>query len=267
MSEAAEDKLSPILHAALLDELRAGSVIVLKVSMIPPVSEETIVQFQQVGGHSTPYLRWSHVWVFAAQLSRADQLEQLMKLQALVKIERMPTFFPTIEEKGKPAMDLTPEIQQLLHHLSQQLEPPCCSAAPGGNGGPVQPVSLTTLSPLPDMYYLQKSREHEVFYRLDLDRRSLRPELRVLIPTSDTILKFHMFLVTLTPAHPLSDLFARVEDYQGSQSFEEHREYALWQLLYAVTDTMKRLFWDWRASREQAGQEGALSEIDVRQVM
>lgn len=167
-------------------------------------------------------------------------------------------------------MDLTPEIQHLLVQLSQQLEQPysphSCASGSGGNGGSRETASLTTSSPLPEMYYLQRAREHEAFYRLDLDRHSLRPELRVLIPTQDNLLKFHVFLVTLTPAHPLFNLFATIEAYQGSQRFEEQREYALWQLLYVVGETMKRLFWEWRALPAQA-QEDALTEIAVRQVV
>ncbi len=166
-------------------------------------------------------------------------------------------------------MDLTPEIHHLLEQLSQQLEQPSCSVSGSGNsnGGAGQPASLTNFSPLPEMYYLQRAREHEAFYRLDLDHHSLQPELRVLIPTQDNILKFHVFLVTLTPAHPLFAVFVTMETYQGSHGFEDHREYALWHLLYAIADTMKRLFWFWREQQGPEMQAGALNEIDVRQVV
>jgi hypothetical protein len=160
---------------------------------------------------------------------------------------------------------LPPEINTLLHQLSQQLTSPTSSSGDGSYDSPGT-GAVTGFHPHPELYHLQKAREHDAFYRLDLNWQVLRPELRVLLPTQENIAKFHIFLVTLKPSHPLSGLFERMESYHGSPSFEHYREDALWQGLYAVAEMMKRLFWVWREHHEQA-LDGFPPEIDVQQVL
>jgi|SRR5579859_480694 len=93
----------------------------------------------------------------------------------------------------------------------------------------------------PDITLLQQSRYHEAFYRVDL--LGTRPQLLVLLPTHDAPLKFYFYMVHLSEFHPLFDVLERFDAHSGSDEFEQERGFAEWQLLHAVVETMKVLFW------------------------
>jgi hypothetical protein len=94
----------------------------------------------------------------------------------------------------------------------------------------------------PVITMLQRSRDHEALYRVDLIEA--RPQLLVLLPSNQAPLRFHFYLVELSESHPLGDVLERLISYQqGSEGFEQNRGFAEWQLLYAIVETMKVLFW------------------------
>jgi len=65
----------------------------------------------------------------------------------------------------------------------------------------------------------------------------------VLLPTNETALRFHFYLVTLSETYPLAQTLSKLLMYQGSEGFEQRRETAEWHLLYATVELMKALFW------------------------
>lgn len=93
---------------------------------------------------------------------------------------------------------------------------------------------------------LQRSHDHEALYRVDF--LDTGPELLVLLPSHQTPLKFHFYLVQMSATHPLGDSFSRLLNYQGSESFERRREVAEWQLMHAMVEMMKALFWAGQAT-------------------
>lgn len=110
----------------------------------------------------------------------------------------------------------------------------------------------------PMITVLQRSSNHDALYRIDWLETG--PELLVLLPTNQTPLKFHFYLVRLSETYPLSDALTRLLCYQGSKGFEQRRDGAEWHLFYAIIETMKSLFW--------VGQETSQfpSEITVQKI-
>jgi hypothetical protein len=94
----------------------------------------------------------------------------------------------------------------------------------------------------PLMTILQKSYDHEAFYRIDWLEKT-GPELLVLLPNNQTPLKFHFYRVQMSETHPLTDVLTRLMEYQGSEGFEQKREVPEWHTLSALIETMKALFW------------------------
>jgi hypothetical protein len=99
------------------------------------------------------------------------------------------------------------------------------------NSGPEEP--LVTV--------LQRASDHEAFYRIDWFKTGL--ELLVLLPNNQTPLKFHFYRVQMSEKHPLADVLTRLQEYQGSEDFEEHRGVPEWHILSALVETMTVLFW------------------------
>jgi hypothetical protein len=95
---------------------------------------------------------------------------------------------------------------------------------------------------IPEITIHQASRDHYgVFYRLDLLNQ--RPELRIMLPVDKGDLKTDIFLIRLSDRSPLNMLFGAMSAYEGSPEYEQERDATLQHLLYAVAETMKRLFW------------------------
>ncbi len=112
----------------------------------------------------------------------------------------------------------------------------------------------------PVITLLQQARHHEAFYRIDVIET--RVELLILLPDHCAPLKFHFYLVQLHESHPLFDVLARLVAYrEGSEEFEQQREFIEWQILSALVETMKVLFW--------AGQETSRfpHEITVQKIL
>lgn len=137
------------------------------------------------------------------------------------------------------------KLKEFLHTLGVELD--------GSDAqGPPEPEE-------PMIMYLQMSHQHQAVYRIDLLETG--PELLVLLPTDQAPLKFHFYLVKLSEAHPLGDVLTKVMAYQGSEGFEQERSVAEWQLLHAMIEIMKALFW--------AGQETSHfpPEITVQKIL
>lgn len=95
---------------------------------------------------------------------------------------------------------------------------------------------------IPEITIHQTSRDHYgVFYRLDL--LDQRPELRIMLPVDTGDLKTDIYLVRLSDHSPLNMLFGAISAYEGSPEYEQERDATLQHLLYAVAETMKKLFW------------------------
>lgn len=95
---------------------------------------------------------------------------------------------------------------------------------------------------IPEVSIFQASRDHYgVFYRLDLIDQL--PQLRIIVPIDEGVLKMEMYLVRLSERTPLNTCFSGFGSYQGSSAFERGRDAALQHLLYAVAEMMKQLFW------------------------
>ncbi len=95
---------------------------------------------------------------------------------------------------------------------------------------------------IPEISIFQASRDHYgVFYRLDII--DAIPQLRIMVPVEQGVVKMEMYLVRMSSSLPLDAWFAGVASYHGSPAFEKGREAALQHLLYAVAEMMKQLFW------------------------
>jgi hypothetical protein len=95
---------------------------------------------------------------------------------------------------------------------------------------------------VPEVSIFQASRDHYgVFYRLDIIDSV--PQLRIMVPVEQGALKMEMYLVRMSERMPVNSMFAKLDDFEGSPSFEQGREAALQHLLYAVAEIMKQLFW------------------------
>jgi hypothetical protein len=137
------------------------------------------------------------------------------------------------------------KLREYLHTLGVDFE--------GSEGqGPPDPEE-------PILMFLQMSHQHQAVYRIDLLETG--PELLVLLPTDQAPLKFHFYLVKLSEARPLGDALIKLMAYQGSEGFEQERGVAEWQLLHAMVEIMKALFW--------AGQETSQfpPEITVQKIL
>ncbi|HEU5378803.1 MAG TPA: hypothetical protein VFV38_25550 [Ktedonobacteraceae bacterium] len=106
--------------------------------------------------------------------------------------------------------------------------------------GEIPEVSTRSDEP-PTFTLLQHSRDHEAFYRVDLIDDT-KPELLVLIPTSDNPLRFHFYLVQPSSTHPLFGSLDRVAANRQGLAMEIH-EAIEWHTLQAIIETMKALFW------------------------
>src|SRR5450432_3773986 len=93
----------------------------------------------------------------------------------------------------------------------------------------------------PSVTMLQLSREYRAFYQLNLIQTI--PQLRVVIPEKQGMLKFQIYLVQLSERHPLVTVFPLFSQYGGNREFERERDVAEWHLLYAIGEIMKDLFW------------------------
>jgi hypothetical protein len=95
---------------------------------------------------------------------------------------------------------------------------------------------------LPEVSIFQSSRDHYgVFYRLDIIDST--PQLRIVVPVDNGLLKMEIYLVQMSAQLPLNSWFAGVSSHEGSAAFERGREASLQHLLYAVAEMMKQLFW------------------------
>ena len=93
----------------------------------------------------------------------------------------------------------------------------------------------------PSVTMLQLSREYRAFYQLNLIQAT--PQLRVVIPEKQGMLKFQIYLVQLSERHPLVTVFPLFSQYGGNREFERERDVAERHLLYAIGEIMKDLFW------------------------
>jgi hypothetical protein len=143
---------------------------------------------------------------------------------------RQTSSFEWIEEVWKNIMELDwTKIKEFLRSLGVEME--------GSEADTTHNPSAE-----PRLTWLQKSHEHQAFYRIDFLETG--PQLLVLLPTDQTPLKFHFYLVQWSEEHPLGDALSRLVKYQGSSGFERQREVAEWHLLHAMIEIMKALFWE-----------------------
>jgi hypothetical protein len=114
---------------------------------------------------------------------------------------------------------------------------------------------------IPEVSIFQSSRDHYgVFYRLDIIDHV--PQLRVMVPIENGLLKVEIYLVRFSMQTPFHSWFAGIAAYHGSSAFEHGREPALQHLLYAAAEIMKQLFW--------SGDLDSMSfpgEIDVQRLL
>ena len=93
----------------------------------------------------------------------------------------------------------------------------------------------------PTFTLLQHSRDHDAFYRVDLT--GTKPELMVLTPTHDNLLRFHFYLVQPSSTHPLFGSLDRAAANQQWLAMEQIHEVIEWHILQAIVETMKVMFW------------------------
>lgn len=118
-------------------------------------------------------------------------------------------------------------FQEFLRELGVEMEDSGTQVAP-------------TLSSEPTFTLLQRSRDHEAFYRVDLI--DTKPELMVLIPTHDNPLRFHFYLVQQSSTNPLFESLDRwVANQQKSETLGQIHEVIEWHTLQAMIDTNSRL--------------------------
>ena len=114
---------------------------------------------------------------------------------------------------------------------------------------------------IPEVSIFQSSRDHYgVFYRLDIIDHV--PQLRVMVPIENGLLKVEIYLVHFSMQTPFHSWFSGIAAYHGSSAFEQGREPALQHLLYAAAEIMKQLFW--------SGDLDSMSfpgEIDVQRLL
>jgi len=114
---------------------------------------------------------------------------------------------------------------------------------------------------IPEVSIFQSSRDHYgVFYRLDIIDHV--PQLRVMVPIENGLLKVEIYLVRFSMQTPIHSWFSGIAAYHGSSAFEHGREPALQHLLYAAAEIMKQLFW--------SGDLDSMSfpgEIDVQRLL
>jgi hypothetical protein len=114
---------------------------------------------------------------------------------------------------------------------------------------------------IPEVSIFQSSRDHYgVFYRLDIIDHV--PQLRVMVPIENGLLKVEIYLVRFSMQTPFHSWFSGIAAYHGSPAFEHGREPALQHLLYAAAEIMKQLFW--------SGDLDSMSfpgEIDVQRLL
>jgi hypothetical protein len=87
---------------------------------------------------------------------------------------------------------------------------------------------------------LEQSRHYNAWYRVDLVGN--HPHLLVLIPADHPLL-FESYQVRLHACHPLADTLEHLAYFQGSQHFEQERPLLEEEILFAITESMKALFW------------------------
>ena len=79
---------------------------------------------------------------------------------------------------------------------------------------------------IPEVSIFQSSRDHYgVFYRLDIIDHV--PQLRVMVPIENGLLKVEIYLVRFSMQTPFHSLFSGIAAYRGSSAFEHGRESAL----------------------------------------
>ena len=114
---------------------------------------------------------------------------------------------------------------------------------------------------IPEVSIFQSSRDHYgVFYRLDIIDHV--PQLRIMVPIENGLLKVEIYLVRFSMQTPFHSWFSGIAAYHGSSAFEHGREPALQHLLYAAAEIMKQLFW--------SGDLDSMSfpgEIDVQRLL
>jgi hypothetical protein len=95
---------------------------------------------------------------------------------------------------------------------------------------------------IPEVSIFQSSRDHYgVFYRLDIIEHV--PQLRIMVPIENGLLKVEIYLVRFDMQTPFHTWFSGIAAYHGSPAFENGREAGLQHLLYAAAEVMKQLFW------------------------
>jgi hypothetical protein len=133
-------------------------------------------------------------------------------------------------------MNIDDQLAAILAHLGVEVETP--------QDGQELEVDAPIAT---EMAIFQSSRNHYgTFYRLDLVEGS--PHLRVLIPTDHGKTKVELYLVRLltdtSDTHMFGTLVSAFFAYQGSEAFERVRESVEQQMLQAVGEIMKHLFWN-----------------------
>lgn len=93
----------------------------------------------------------------------------------------------------------------------------------------------------PTITILQRSREYEACYQLNVIENI--PQVRVVVPEKAGVFKFHIYRVQLSQRHPLCAVFQQYSRYRGSRAFDRARDAAEAQLLCALGEMMKDLFW------------------------
>jgi hypothetical protein len=101
-------------------------------------------------------------------------------------------------------------------------------------------VSLRQETEMTGLTLLQRSRDYEALYKVDLVAG--HPRLLVLLPTAH-LLRFEGYLVHLDLSHPLFGILVPLMTTQGSPAFEQGRADLEEWMLYALAESMKTLFW------------------------
>lgn len=135
-------------------------------------------------------------------------------------------------------MNINDQLESFLADLGVEMEQAGHDYEYGHEGGHEQYDETS----VPEVSIFQASRDHYgVFYRLDMIEH--KPELRVIVPVEQGLLKMEVYLVRLSDASSLASGFLGMTGYEGSSAFGRTRDASMQHLLYAVAELMKQLFW------------------------
>ena len=142
---------------------------------------------------------------------------------------RRTTMNPNSEEFLNFLRSMGVDMERSQEHSRHESQPPR------------EPRDPDVLQEEPAITILQQSRERDAFYQLNLIQTI--PQLRVVLPEKEGMLKFQIYLVLFSGQHPLASIFSLLASYSGSWTFEHERELAMVRLLQAAGELLKDLFW------------------------